>query len=120
MPSTTTVGLEQMTKEMFGWLRGRAALEDYLKKLKDSVPNVESRLRSIETTEWSDTGLVTFHQDPERGRLFCVRGQSRPLSTLRRTCEEERALAAGRAARPRHRLDWFQRRGGTRPPTNQP
>ena len=86
MPATTSVALDQVLQDFFeavdsidvdriagylaedtqsvdelsrGWLRGRANLEEYLRLIKNSVAGIESRLSSVQITEWGDTGLIT-------------------------------------------------------------
>lgn len=46
-----------------GWVRGRAAIEDYLAQLKDAISDLHSRMSDAHESVWGDVGLVTFVLD---------------------------------------------------------
>ena len=55
-------GVDEISR---GWLRGRAAMEAYLKSLGEQVSNVRSTLTDIHAVEMGDVGIVTLVLDQE-------------------------------------------------------
>jgi ketosteroid isomerase-like protein len=48
-----------------GWLRGRSAMETYLKSLGEQVSNIRSALNELKAVEVGDVGIVTLVLDQE-------------------------------------------------------
>jgi ketosteroid isomerase-like protein len=57
MSADDVQGVDEISR---GWLRGRAAMETYLRSLGEQVSNVRSTLSEIHTTELGDVGIVTL------------------------------------------------------------
>jgi ketosteroid isomerase-like protein len=59
-------GIDEISRR---WLRGRAAMEAYLKSLGEQVSNIHSTLSDINTVEVGDVGIVTLtlHQEYDIG-----------------------------------------------------
>jgi ketosteroid isomerase-like protein len=55
-------GVDEISR---GWLRGRAAMETYLKSLGEQVSNIRSTLSDLHTAEIGDVGIVTLVLDQE-------------------------------------------------------
>jgi hypothetical protein len=58
--ATLTDDAQSVDEITRGWTRGRAAIDAYLKQLRDTVSNIESHARDLHATSWGDTGIVTF------------------------------------------------------------
>ena len=48
-----------------GWLRGRSAMQAYLKSLGEQVSNIRSALSDLKAIELGDVGIVTLVLDQE-------------------------------------------------------
>ena len=59
-----------------GWTRGRAEIQAYLSKLKDTVSGVHSRMSDAQERNWGDVGLVTFVLD----QTYTMDGQQQSIS----------------------------------------
>ena len=59
-----------------GWTRGRAAIENHLARLKDTVSDVHSQMSDVHETVWGDVGLVTFVLD----QTYQMDGQQQTIS----------------------------------------
>lgn len=55
-------GIDEISR---GWLRGRAAMEAYLKSLGEQVSNTRSTLSDVHTVEVGDIGILTLVLDQE-------------------------------------------------------
>jgi uncharacterized protein (TIGR02246 family) len=55
--SDDTQGVDEISRE---WMRGREALEAYIRGLVTQVDDVESEIRDVHEVIWGDVGLVTF------------------------------------------------------------
>ncbi len=73
MLSDDAQSVDEITR---GWTRGRAAIEAYLSQLKDSVSDVDSRMRDAQERVWGDVGLVTFVLD----QTYKMDGQQQTIS----------------------------------------
>jgi ketosteroid isomerase-like protein len=62
MSTDDVQGVDEISR---GWLRGRRAMETYLKSLGEQVSNVRSTLKDIHTMELGDVAIVTFVLDQE-------------------------------------------------------
>jgi ketosteroid isomerase-like protein len=62
MSTDDVQGVDEISR---GWLRGRAAMDGYLKSLGEQVSNVRSTLSDINTLEIGEAGIVTFVLDQE-------------------------------------------------------
>jgi uncharacterized protein (TIGR02246 family) len=52
-----TQGVDEISRE---WMRGREALEVYIRGLVTQVEDVHSEIRDVHEVVWGDVGLVTF------------------------------------------------------------
>ena len=43
-----------------GWIRGRPAIDAYLEQLRNTVSDLHSHARDLHTSNWEETGIVTF------------------------------------------------------------
>ena len=43
-----------------GWIRGRAEINAYLEQLRNTVSDIHSQARDLHTSDWEETGIVTF------------------------------------------------------------
>jgi uncharacterized protein (TIGR02246 family) len=50
------VGIDEISRR---WLRGRAAVGEYVRQLVTAVQDVRSELRDVQEAVWGDVGLVT-------------------------------------------------------------
>jgi ketosteroid isomerase-like protein len=55
-------GIDEISR---GWLRGRAAMDGYLKSLGQQVSNIRSTLSELHTVEVGDVGILTLVLDQE-------------------------------------------------------
>ena len=62
MTTDDTQSVDEISR---GWLRGRAAMESYLKSLGEQVSNIHSTLSDINAVELGDVGIVTLVLDQE-------------------------------------------------------
>ena len=58
--ATLTDDAQSVDEITRGWTRGRAAIDAYLRQLRDTVSNIRSHARDLHATSWGDTGIVTF------------------------------------------------------------
>jgi ketosteroid isomerase-like protein len=67
--AVTADGVQSVDEISRGWLRGRRALEGYLRKIGDEVSNIKSSLHDIHTSELGAVGIITFvlEQDYDLG-----------------------------------------------------
>src|SRR5580765_5795186 len=63
--SMTTGDAQSVDEISRGWLRGRAAMEAYLKSLGEQVSNIRSTLSDLNAVELGDVGIVTLILDQE-------------------------------------------------------
>jgi ketosteroid isomerase-like protein len=61
----TTDDAQSVDEISRGWLRGRAAMESYLKSLGEQVSNIRSTLSDLNAVELGDVGIVTLVLDQE-------------------------------------------------------
>lgn len=61
----TTDDAQSVDEISRGWLRGRAAMEAYLKSLGEQVSNIRSTLSDLNAVEIGDVGIVTLVLDQE-------------------------------------------------------
>jgi ketosteroid isomerase-like protein len=61
----TTDDAQSVDEISRGWLRGRAAMEAYLKSLGEQVSNIRSTLSDVNAVELGDFGIVTLVLDQE-------------------------------------------------------
>ena len=61
----TTDDAQSVDEISRGWLRGRAAMEAYLKSLGEQVSNIRSTLSDVNAVEVGDFGIVTLVLDQE-------------------------------------------------------
>lgn len=66
-------GVDEITR---GWTRGRADLDAYLARLQETVSDVRSRSRDLQTTTWGDVGVATFVLD----QTYEMNGERQSLS----------------------------------------
>jgi uncharacterized protein (TIGR02246 family) len=52
-----TQGVDEISRE---WMRGRAALEEYIRGLVTQVEDVQSEIKDVHEVIWGDVGVVTF------------------------------------------------------------
>ena len=62
MSTDDVQGVDEISR---GWLRGRSAMESYLKSLGEQVSNIHSSLSDIKTVEIGDVGIATFVLDQQ-------------------------------------------------------
>jgi ketosteroid isomerase-like protein len=62
MATDDVEGIDEISR---GWLRGRAAMETYLKSLGEQVSNIRSTLSDIHAVHLGDVGIVTLVLDQE-------------------------------------------------------
>ena len=58
--ATLTDDAQSVDEITRGWTRGRAAIDAYLRQLRDTVSSIQSHARDLHATSWGDTGVVTF------------------------------------------------------------
>src|ERR1700743_1173105 len=58
--ATLTEDAQSVDEITRGWARGRAAIDAYLKQLRDTVSDLHSRARDLHANDWGETGIVTF------------------------------------------------------------
>ena len=58
--ATLTDDAQSVDEITRGWTRGRAAIDAYLRQLRDTVSNIQSHARDLHATSWGDTWIVTF------------------------------------------------------------
>jgi ketosteroid isomerase-like protein len=58
--ATLTENAQSVDEITRGWTRGRAAIDAYLKQLRDTVSDLHSRARDLHANDWGETGIVTF------------------------------------------------------------
>jgi ketosteroid isomerase-like protein len=62
MSTDDVQGVDEISR---GWLRGRSAMEKYLKSLGEQVSNIRSALNELKAVEVGDVGIVTLVLDQE-------------------------------------------------------
>jgi ketosteroid isomerase-like protein len=62
MSTDDVQGVDEISR---GWLRGRSAMETYLKSLGEQVSNIRSALNELKAVEVGDVGIVTLVLDQE-------------------------------------------------------
>jgi ketosteroid isomerase-like protein len=62
MSTDDVQGVDEISR---GWLRGRSAMETYLKSLGEQVSNVRSTLNELKAVEVGDVGIVTLVLEQE-------------------------------------------------------
>jgi ketosteroid isomerase-like protein len=62
MSTDDVQGVDEISR---GWLRGRSAMETYLKSLGEQVTNIRSALSELKAVEVGDVGIVTLVLDQE-------------------------------------------------------
>src|SRR4051812_169411 len=66
-------GVDEISR---GWMRGRAALEQYFAQLENMVDGVSSKVRDVHTVEWGDTGVITCVVD----QTYTMGGQEQQVT----------------------------------------
>ena len=83
-------GVEEISRQ---WLRGREAVEGYVRELVTQVSEVHSELRDVNERSWGDVGAVTAWLD----QTYMYEGQqvriSAPTTLLFRRVENDWKLA---------------------------
>jgi ketosteroid isomerase-like protein len=62
MSTDDVQGVDEISR---GWLRGKPAMESYLKSLGEQVSNIHSSLSDIRTVEMGDVGIATLVLDQQ-------------------------------------------------------
>lgn len=62
MSTDDVQGVDEISR---GWLRGRTAMEAYLKSLGEQVSNIRSALSDLKAVELGDVGIVTLVLDQQ-------------------------------------------------------
>lgn len=83
-------GVDELSRE---WMRGREALERYIRGLVTQVEDVESEIRDVHEVIWGDVGLVTFWLEQD----YTLEGErhhvSAPSSAVLRRVDEDWKVA---------------------------
>ncbi|HUA49541.1 MAG TPA: nuclear transport factor 2 family protein [Solirubrobacteraceae bacterium] len=59
-----------------GWTRGRAAIEAYLSRLRNTVSEVHSEMTDPQESDWGTVGLITFVLE----QTYTMDGQQETIS----------------------------------------
>lgn len=66
-------GVDELSRE---WMRGREALEKYIRGLATQLGDVRSELSDVHEVIWNDIGLVTFWLEQD----YTLEGERRHIS----------------------------------------